>query len=393
MKIFDFFKGQWTLKAEGVFPERIINIANQSHIFIQNVSSPDEKTILFSVSPSAARLLLSKDFGTSATLSVVKKEGAPQLFESHKNRIALFICPIILIFLLFLSTQVIWNVNIIGADEETEARLKKELYDLGVKRGVLKFTIDQSDIKNQLLMTDSALQWIWVDLKGASAVVNFSLRTKPVPVFEEDSFYNIYSTNDAVVTKILAREGFAKVFPGDTVLKGQLLIEGSRAKNAEERKFIHASGDVFGTVWEEKTHLIPKKNEIRTPTGKKMEHLSIFFSNFELKLFINSSILYSKYDMIESNRGLGILPVIFCKKIYQEVNVRYEDNDIKALTDSYISEFTNELIGASVPILHTEHTLTEKDDMYLLTIRVLCEKKISIERRMNLGENNPITNN
>ncbi len=391
LQLLNFIFGTVRLKAEGVFPERIINIANQMGIFIQDITKTEEKSILFSVSSEGARRLLSQSLPPEIALTVIKTSGFPWIKNTMSHRKLLFIGPCVIALLLFLSTQFIWTVNIIDADPATEEKLLHMLKDLGVKRGALKFTINQSEVKDKLLMKDDSLLWIWVDIKGSGAIVKFANRTMPPAVFNENEGYNIYSLKEGTVTRIVPTNGNALVRPGDSITKGQLLIEGIMPKNPEETKYIHASGEVFASVWEEKIISIPKKKEIRTPTGKKTQHLSIIFSKFPIKLFINSRILYTNYDIIVSSRTLSFIPITFKKEDYREVTVTYQDNNIDILAAEYLNEFKNSLSAKGYSIISSRWYVTDNGDSCLLTMNVLCEEMVATERRINFGENNSVS--
>lgn len=392
LKLIDFLFGACRMEVQGTFCERIVNIATSKNIFIRDIVRTASDRIEFTVSLKGSRLLFSES-SLEDSLHILHQGGLPVLFSRRKARIIALIGPLVVFLLLFLSTQFIWHVNIVDATEEEEAVILQELKKLGVKRGALKMAIDQSNIKNQLLIDNPHLMWLWVDLRGASAIVKFAPRAMAPEIFNEDDFYNVYSSHDAVVTKIIPTNGIAKVSVGDTVLKGQMLIEGVMPADSENEKHIHASGEVYGNVWEEKCVAIPRKNEIRTPTGNKIEHLSINFKNFPLKLYINSSILYENYDIIENNRTFVPFGVNFRKTEYHEVLVNYEENDLESLKKQHEAEFVKELSEKGFPIVYSESFINDNGDKVSLTMRALCEEPIAKERRMNFGENNSGTDN
>lgn len=393
LKLIDFFFGTCRLRAKGVFAERILNIANQEGIFVQKVTREDDYVITFTVSRKAGKKLLSMKLPGDLSLSLIEEKGIMAILGSKKHRRLLILAPVLSLLLLFFSTSIIWNVNIIGDDPAMEKQLKKELSDLGVKRGVFSFTVDPGEVKHQMLLKNHRLLWIWVDIRASGAIVKYQLRKLPPAVFEEESFYNLYSTRDAVITKIIATNGIARVNVGDTVLEGQLLVEGSLITGENETKPIHASGTVLGSVWEEKTYTIPKNNEIRTPTGEKTEHLTINFSKFPLKLFINSSILYQEYDIIEYNRDFPLLPVSFNKRVYHKVNVTYTDNDITEAVTDCTKDFTETFTQKGYSVGEIESYLSDEGDSVSLTLRALCEEPVAVERRMYIGENYNSTDN
>ncbi len=391
IRFINFLHGYTLLKAEGVFCERIINIAGEYGIFVWGLKRLDELTVTFFVSRKGADKLLASDIPSNLSLTKEKSFGLPAIFSKYKKRRLLFICPFLAAAAVFASTRFIWYVNVVTDDPSREALILEELKALGVKRGALKSAINQGEIKRKMMLSDDSLLWIWVDIKGSSAIVRLAERTKAPEVFDEDGFYNIYSLKDAVITRITATGGAAKVSVGDTALKGQLLIEGSMLIGEDETKYIHASGEVYGSVWEEKTALIPKQTEIRTPTGRKKERLKINFSKFDIKLFINSSIEYQKYDIIEEVRPLLFLPVSFAKTTYREVTVAYSDNDTNALVEDSKRSFSEELGAQGFTVTYIEAAEEDAGDNIRVTLRALCEENIAAERRMYLGEDNSVT--
>lgn len=393
LKVIDFLFGACKIKATGTFLERIINIATQKGIFLRSITTSGEKSITFTVSRRGAEMLLNEPLCEGIEIEIVEKSGLPYIFSARKGRRVALFAPLLIMVFLFLSTQIIWHVNVIDATREEEELILAELKKLGVKKGALKFTIDQSHVKNRILIDNPSLMWLWVDLKGASAIVKFAPRDMAPPLYDENEFYNVYSTRDAVITKITATNGVAKVKVGDTVLKGQLLIEGTMPEDGESIKYIHATGEVLGSVWEEKTVIIPKKKEIRTPNGEKVEHLSIKFKNFLVKLYINSSISYPDYDIIENNRIIVPFGPLFTKKEYIAVDVTYEENNIPLMQKAYESEFYASLTDKGYSINYKESLINDKGDSVHLTMRALCEEPVATERRMNLGENYSGTDN
>lgn len=385
LKLIDFLTGFAVLRAQGAFCERIINIAREKGVFVQNILR-DDSSITFTVSMRGARLLLGEPAPENVNLEVVRYGGIPGFFAAAKRRRALLFGPLAVLLLMLLSTQIVWNVNIVGTDPEMEEYLINELSEHGVKRGALKITIDQSSIKDAILIDNPHLVWLWVDLRGSTAVVKYTLRDMSPPLFDEDTPYNVYATKSGEITRIIATNGVAKVHPGQLVTEGQLLIEGSIQTGENEYKPLHASGEVFALVWEEKTAVIPKKTEIRTPTGEKIEHLAINFSNFDVKLFINSRILYPEYDMIEVNRCFQPLGISFNKKEYRRVKVTYTENDTEKLCEDALLAFHTELDEKGFVIKHTQFAVSEDGEAVYFTMQALCEEPIAAERRIEFGE-------
>ncbi len=392
LAIINFLTGYTLIRAEGVFAERAINILGENNIFIWGVRRLDPLTLTFFVSRKAASKVFSLSMPQNITLFREKEFGLPAFLSRYKARKALLICPAVVCLLLFLSTQFIWNVNVITDDPAEEALILAELKKLGVKRGALKKSVSQSEVKRQMILSDNSLLWIWVDIKGTSAIVRLAERQAPPEVFDEDEATSVYASRDCVITELIARNGTPRVSVGDTVLKGQLLIEGVMESTDESVAFVHASGTVKGAVWEEKEVSIPKVKEIRTPTGAFTERLSVKFSDFLLKLFINSRISYQTYDIIEEENSFPFLPAVFVKTTVKEVNVTHENQDIASLVKKSEDEFTSSLKDAGIAVKEITSNQTDLGGSVSVTIRALCDEDVALERRMNVGENITVTN-
>lgn len=387
LNIINFLLGYSLLKAEGPFAERVINIAREKGVFIWGIRRIDLNTLTFFVSRKAAKYLLSLPLPPQLSLTVECEKGLPVFLSRYKRRRLFLACPFAVFAALILSTCFIWNVNVVTEDGAKEEKILSELSNLGLKRGVFKFRVDQSELQKEMLLSDESLLWLWVDIKGASAIVRFAERTQPPEVYDEDSFCSIYSTRDATITSIIAENGIAAVSVGDTVLKGQLLIDGKTVSEGGAFIPIRASGSVKGSVWEEETVTIPKKQEIRTPTGRHLERLSINFSDFCVKLFINSRISYKEYDIIEKKRAMPLIPISFNKNVYEEVDVTYLDNDISEQTKKCEADFCARLEASGALVTYSETSIADSGESVAVTVRALCEEDIAIERRMNFGEN------
>ena len=273
LKTVNFILGCTLLKAEGPFAERVINIAREKGVFVWGLKRIDLSTITFFVSGKAAKYLLSLPLPANITLSVECEKGLPAFLSRYKRRKVFLVCPFLVFAALLLSTCFIWNVNVVTEDGAKEEKILSELSSLGLKRGAFRFSVNQSELQKQMLLSDDSLLWLWVDIKGASAIVRFAERTPPPDVYDKDSFCDVCSSRDATVTSVIVENGVAAVAAGDTVLKGQLLIEGKSVSENGEFVPIRASGSVKGNVWEEETTVIAKRKEIRTPTGRHFERL------------------------------------------------------------------------------------------------------------------------
>ena len=86
------------------------------------------------------------------------------------NQYFLIFLVIIVIFV-YTSSKYIWNIEINVEKNHIVPNIEKDLYDLGLKKGVLKSKIEIDKIINEIRLKRDDISWMGVDLKGTNAIV------------------------------------------------------------------------------------------------------------------------------------------------------------------------------------------------------------------------------
>jgi len=124
-------KGVYTVEVKGHFPERILNIASVSGIYLHNVRRIDSETISFSVSKKAyEKLSQAKVEGCS--LNLADCYGFPVFFRKHRKRLVLFLLPAVFIIVSSVFSRFVWKVEITGGDKALQEKVLKKISDDGV---------------------------------------------------------------------------------------------------------------------------------------------------------------------------------------------------------------------------------------------------------------------
>ena len=101
---------------------------------------------------------------------------------------------------------------------------------------------------------------------------------------------NLYSTTDAIVTRVMVRSGTSEVQVGERVRVGDILIGGyhiadNTPSDGEENGDILevvADGEVYGRVYTHKRFVIPEQNYTYVKTGKSKIKRQIGFNNLAI---------------------------------------------------------------------------------------------------------------
>lgn len=384
-------KGIYTIRAEGRFPERILNIASTSGVYVRDVRRESSGSIVFSVGKKGGEKLLDTVL-EGLTLTLIESYGLPVFAQKYKKRVLLFSLPLIFLIISCIFSLFVWRVEIEGGDKKLQKEVLKVISQNGVYVGALKHKIDHYEIKRNAILKIDDLSWLWVDIRGTSAKVKIQKRTpKPAlnPIHEPA---NVIAAHSGIIEKMQVYCGVPLLKEGDAVEKGQMLITGVfRSENENIPTYYHhASGNVILRLYEKKTVIIPRKTIKKTPTGNKKSVFRINFEKNNINFSLNSGISYAEYDKIEKKYKLPLLPVSFSKIEYHETEVTHSETDISAELESRRKTFLSELSEKNMELMQLTEDIAESENSVTVTFnadcRVRTDKEIPIENEIPIVE-------
>ena len=362
-------KSRFTVEIKGESPERFLNSAAFRGIYISDVQTI-EGGLRVRLSRQAYDIM-SADMPQGLTIEIVREHGAPRLLRRYRRRFLLFGGIPLAAAIIFMSTKVLWRVEIEGGTPELQKQVALFMEEKGVVPGAYIGHIDQIRLKREAILAIDELMWLWVDIHGTTAKINVASRDMPPEITSREPA-NIIALESGVVEKITAGEGVALVSEGETVEKGSLLITGVVESERTETMFRHAQGEVLARVWREKTVLIPKVTEIRNRTENVKKIKSIKIKKFIVNFSLNSSILYSKYDRIRIKYSLGKVPVEFIADEYHEVEVEYVDTDLMQSKADIRGAFENEITASGAELVNIDESEQDLGDYLEYSLSAQC---------------------
>jgi len=389
--IISLLKGSCTIKASGKFPERILNIASTSGIFVHTVKRTDENTLTFCVSKKGAQKLLANP-PDAIKLEITDGYGLPFFWQRYKKRSVLFALPLLFICICIAFSCFIWRVELVGGDKKLQGEVKSTLSAYGVHVGALKHKIDQNDVKRRAIMEIDDLSWLWVDLKGTTAKVKIQKRTRKPSLIKINEPSDVIAMHSGVIEKMQVYCGVPLISEGMTVEKGQIIVTGVfRSENENIPTYYHhASADVTVRLNEKKTVIIPKSVITKTPTGNKKSVYKINFKKNNIKFSLNSGISYTEYDKIEKTLKIPFLPLSFSRVDYLEADVTTKPADTSAEIENRRKAFLKTLEKKKLDVKNLTEEIKESDEALTVTFNAEClvrtDKEIPIEYSEKEGE-------
>jgi similar to stage IV sporulation protein len=243
-----------TLEGRGV--ERLLNLAVMRGLGFWDLRR--EKGIArLSLSVSAFRALRPLVRQARCRLRIRKKVGLPFIKLRLRRRWGLAAGAVLFVAVLYLATAMIWQVRVVGLNQLKEGEILELVEQLGIRRGTWKRGLDLSALAEELPRRNSAIAWAGMRLRGILLEVEIVEHLTGTEM--DDRPADLVATRDGLIERVVVIEGRAAVQAGDTVSRGDLLIEG--IKSLEEGilepddqpppEEVRARGKVEARVWYE----------------------------------------------------------------------------------------------------------------------------------------------
>ena len=345
--IFNYIIGYIRISIEGYYIERFINICRNNKIAIWNLKRDKNVKLELNVGIKDLKRVAKIAKKTKCKMRITKKKGVPFLFNRYKKRKLFFAFLIAIIIILAISSNFIWNIQIVEEDKDTMENLYQDVIDSGLTIGKMKSKINTKDIINKVRLKRDDIAWMGIELKGTNAIVKVIKATAKPDIIDDEDYCNIVSDKQGIITKISAQNGTIAVKVGDTVNVGTTLINGWMEGKYTGIRYVHAKGEIQAKVWHTKSKKIPYNSTERTETGKIENKYKIKINNFEINLSKRLS-KFEIYDTIVMENKFKIfsdfyLPISLIKTTNKEVKEEQKNYEIEEAKNLGIEQLQAEL--------------------------------------------------
>ena len=232
----------------------------------------------------------------------------------------------------------LWNIEITGVDEIKQKEIIEFLQNEGVDIGKYKNKIDLQNLINKIRIAREDFAWVGMEIKGTNLIIKIVEADKKPEIIDESEYCNIVANKDGIISKVEAQNGTPIVNPGDTVKKGDILVQGWIEGKYTDNRFVHAEGKVIAKVWYSEKEKVYYNQSYENQTGNKEKKYSININNFKINFFKTLS-KFENYDTIRTIKKLKItsnfyLPVeIVVNENHekQQTQVVYDKNEAKEI--------------------------------------------------------------
>jgi similar to stage IV sporulation protein len=316
-------KGYVRVEIIGQDSSSFINTCIQSGISIWDIQPLDNNRALVSISVTdiqKARGILKEN---KLKIRIKEKKGTPFLLKRMWKRNGFILGMLSFIFLLFLLSNMIWNINVTGANPKTEYELRKAAVELGVTKGKFIFLLPNvREIQRDLTEKMDNVTWIGVTQHGTS--YRFEVVEKEIPEAKQVTGpRHLVATKEAVIHSVFVEKGQPIVGVNDYVKKGSLLVSGLIGKE-KKPQLVSAKGEIWGEVWYQTEVEVPLNTSFQTYTGKykNRHYVSLFGLNVPVYGFSEGEFKDKTETLNESPLYLAKwkMPFSYIKKEIRETD-------------------------------------------------------------------------
>lgn len=387
--LFNYIIGYIRISIEGYYIERFINICRNDKIAIWNLKRDKNVKLELNIGIKDLRKIKKIARQTKCKVKILRKKGLPFIFNRYKKRKIFFVFLLLIVILLSISSNFIWNIQIIEEDNKKLENIQNDISDCGLTIGKLKAQINTKEIINKIRLKRDDIAWMGIELKGTNAIIKIVKSTSKPEIIDETDYCNIVSDKQGVITKINAQNGTIAVKVGDTVNIGTPLINGWMEGKYTGIRYVHAKGEIEAKVWHTKSKKINYQTTERKETGNIENKYKIKINNFEINLSKRLS-KFQIYDTIDAENKFKIfsnfyLPISLIKITNKEIKEEQEKYTIEEAKNLGIQQLQEELdneIQDKEKIVNKIINTYEKEDG--------IEVNVTYEVLENIGTNEKI---
>lgn len=299
MKISEFLFGfvEYTLDAE--------DVGKAAELFLKN-------GVAVSIRKNKFRKTLLETRKTDALLATRVKFtksrpfGLGGFLYDGRKKIGAVLSIIICIFLLFFSSDRIWDIRVEGNGEIDADAIVSELSACGFSVGGSWSDSEISKVEVKMLEISKEASWININRRGTVAYVRVVKKEVHDVTQDAPKYANVVAAYDGVVEEITVTRGVAAVKVGDSFKAGDVLISGVIPAESGGG-FCCAEGVVIAKIFEELEVAVPDTESVKIAKKRELCGLRVNFFGFSANIFKSFNTKPKNCDIIDSVKYLSFL--------------------------------------------------------------------------------------
>lgn len=389
LKILRFFIGYLKVEVNGFAPERFMNLIITNDVVVWDVTTTDKGYIFLTGRKNLLKMkpLLQK---TNVKLSILEKHGFPYFIKKKKRRVFFLLGFFFCILFIYAMSLFIWEVKVVGEDRLIAKELLKRIEKDYVPLGSRIKEIDCNELEENIRRDYEEISWISCSIQGTTLMVFLEEGTENEQENPQYETCDIVASKDAVITKMITREGTPVAKVKDTVKKGEILISGTiyiYDDNNEvlETNYIAADGDIIGETTTEYNEEINRIYYEKQYSQSNKKYITLFFMNYFLTP-LKPDIPYENTDVSTQVHKIKIfsdfyLPVgikITEIKPYKVIKRTHTEKEMNDILKQRFQKKKDDFKAKGVEIIENNVKIEKTEDGMIASGNLILRESIGI---------------
>lgn len=381
--VYMYCTGFVNISVEGFFTERFINSCFSNAIFLWDLKRENSTYLKVKISVKDFKKIKKIARTTKCKVKIENKKGLPILMHKYRKRKIFLIAILVIAIFIFALSRFIWNIEIIGGNNIKEDEIRSLLSENGIEIGKRKGDFNLEKAINKIRMAREDISWIGIDIKGTNLIVKINEADKSPEIIDVNQVCNIIADKEGEISKLIVKQGTARVTVGDKVKIGDLLVEGVMEGKYTGNREVAAMADIEVKKRAEKEEKQKLVQDIEVKTGNEEKKIEIKFHKFKIN-FNKRVSNFEKYDTIITAKKLKFfsnyyLPIEVSKITNLETKQEHKKYTVSELTDKIKLELEQKLCEElGLENLDEKHENFEVEvqgeEVYVKLIYDMCEK-------------------
>ena len=393
-KVLNYLRGQVTVEVESAAPERVLNLCAAHNIPFWELEWLSEIRLRAVTSRAALPRLQAALAQTDAAVTVLRRQGAPEVWRQYRRRYVLWAAAGLLLAASVLGSTHIWAFQVTGNDTVPTETILRTLEKHGVALGA-RSRIDQETLRNQVLLELPDVVWLTVNMRGCTAHVQVVERQRPPHLYADGEIANVVAARDGLVTRIQALDGQAQVMAGSTVTAGQVLISGVVDSDQRGYRLLRGMGQVWARTWYELSVSVPLTVQEKGQETGAVTRMAVDIGRNRIKIYGKGSMTDPDCDKMTVCRTARLpfgltLPVT----LVTERTVRHAVNETERPVAAACAEGEAQLMTqlqaaleqTGGQLLHHRFDAVRQGTRLVVTLHAECEEQIGVSSPLDIQD-------
>ena len=393
-KVLNYLRGQVTVEVESAAPERVLNLCAAHGIPFWGLTWLSELRLRAAIDRAELPRLRQVLTQTDAVLTVVRTEGAPEVWRQYRRRYVLLAAAGLLMLMMALGSTHIWAFQVTGNDTVPTETILRTLEKYGVALGA-RSRIRQEELRNHVLLELPDVVWLTVNMRGCTAHVQVVERQRPPHLYTDGEITNVVAARDGLVTSVQALDGEAQVMAGSTVTAGQVLISGVVDSDRRGYRLLHGMGQVWARTWYELSVSVPLTVREKGQETEAVTRLAVDVGRNRIKIYGKGSMTGPDCDKMtlyhQARLPFGLmLPV----KLAVERTVRHAMEEAERPIADARAEAEEQLMrrllaaleDSGGDLLQSRFDAVRQGERLVVTLHAECEEQIGVSSPLEIPE-------